>query len=127
MSGTNVCIVEDHSQVRDSIATLLRAAGFHVSTFQSAEAFLEYCEAAGPQSISCLVLDVRLPGMSGLELTSELTERASDIPIILISGHASRTVAELALERGATALLEKPFDGHQLVEEVSRAISGQAE
>ena len=118
MSRMTVGVVEDHGQVLDSIVTLLRAAGFNVATFNSAEAFLDQCDECGWYEIGCLVLDVRLPGMSGIELTEELTRRDVDIPVVLISGHATREIAQLGVQKGASALLEKPFDGHLLVEKI---------
>lgn len=118
-----VCIVDDDKQARDSVAALLMAAGFHVQTFTSAETFLENCVAKTLDDFGCLVLDVRLPGMSGFELQKVLKNRGIHLPVILISGHANEELKELGLSNGANALLEKPFSGHKLVEEVRKALS----
>lgn len=123
MKTSKVAVVDDHARVLDSVKQLLVAADFEVLTFRSAEEFLEYEAKHGGASICCLVLDVRLPGISGIELQTELKNRQIDIPIVLMSGHATREVIELGLKNGATALLEKPFDGEVLVEEVNKAIT----
>ena len=120
-NGT-ICIVDDDGPSLNAIASLLTASGFDVQTFTSAETFLENCLAQTLHEFGCLVLDVRLPGMSGLELQEHLKKLDIQIPVVLISGHASEEVKELGLSNGATTLLEKPFSGHRLVEEVKKAI-----
>ena len=118
MSKQTVAVVDDHHYVRDSIASLLKAAGFLVEKFESAEQFLTYCEESDGAKLACLVLDVRLPGMSGIELQLELKAREIFMPVILISGHATPDVAEQGRKNGAATLLEKPFDGEILVNEI---------
>lgn len=126
MTNITVAIVDDHDRVRDSISELLLAVDYQVQTFHSAEEFLEYCGDKEWTSLSCLVLDVRLPGMSGIELLSEMSERDILVPVVLISGHATREVAELGRRNGAATLLEKPFDGEVLVKEIQKAMAAAA-
>lgn len=123
MSKQKVVIVDDHEHVRDSLDCLLTAANFEVVLFTSAEDFLVFCEQSNVAGVDCLVLDVRLPGLSGIELQVELKSREIRLPIILISAHASLEIAEQGRKNGASILLEKPFDGHVLVEEIQRAIA----
>ena len=120
-----VCIVDDDSQSRNSVVTLLTVAGFNVQAFSSAETFLENCLADTLHGCECLVLDVRLPGMSGLELQEKLKSEGMEVPIVLVSGHASEEVKAQGKSNGAKTLLEKPFGGHQLVEEVTRALASR--
>lgn len=126
MTNVTVAIVDDHARVRDSIAELLLAVGYSVQTFRSGEEFVAYCHDDGWMCLSCLVLDVRLPGINGIELLSELSRRAIAMPVVLISGHATHEVAELGRRHGAATLLEKPFDGETLVEEIVHAMQAFA-
>ena len=123
MTIETVCVVDDHAQVLAAIATLLRVANFEVKTFESAKAFLEYCVGDALDDIDCLVLDVRMPGMTGIELQKELNKRDIDKPVVLMSADVSRVVAEFGRKNGAATLLEKPFDGITLVAAVKKAMS----
>jgi FixJ family two-component response regulator len=123
MTNETVCVVDDHAQVLAAIATLLRVANFEVKTFGSAKAFLEYCVGDALDDIDCLVLDVRMPGMSGIELQKELNKRDIDKPVVLMSADVSRLVAEFGRKNGAATLLEKPFDGITLVAAIKKAMS----
>ena len=102
---------------------LLEVAGFNVTAFASAEAFLENSSTDTADQFSCLVLDVRLPGMSGIELLSELNCRGTTVPVVMVSGHADEDVAELGRAHGAQTFFEKPFEGRKLVEAVRNAVS----
>jgi FixJ family two-component response regulator len=107
-----VYVVDDDEALRDSLRWLLESAGYRVGTYATAECFLLDAE---PAAAACLVLDVRLPGMSGLDLQQELKRRGESRPIIFISGHGSVPVAVEAIKSGACHLLEKPFqDAHLL-------------
>jgi FixJ family two-component response regulator len=116
-----VFIVDDDDSVRRGLARLLRSAGYRVETFASAREYLAHGdrEAAG-----CLVLDVRMPGQSGLELHDLLLEAGRDIPVVFITGHGDMSMAVRATKSGTDFLL-KPVDGLTLLNAVQQAI-GQA-
>lgn len=118
MSNETVFIVDDDADIRDSLRLLLDAAGFSPSTFASAEEFLAADTAAG----GCLVADVRMPGLSGLDLLEEITRRQRDLPVILITGHADIPLAVRAMKAGAVDFLEKPFSSSRLTDSVRRAL-----
>ena len=113
-----VHIVDDDEAIRDSLSLLLESAGFAVATYPFAEAFL----AAAPQSGGgCLVIDVRMPGMGGLELQQELARRGRRIPVIVITGHADVPLAVQAMKAGAVDFVEKPFEESTIVGAIRRA------
>jgi two-component system, LuxR family, response regulator TtrR len=106
-----VFVVDDDEAVRDSLRWLLEANNFSVRAFASAEDFLaDYSQ----DEIGCLVLDVRMPGMSGLELHDELLRRGSSLPLIFITGHGDVPMAVTSMKKGAADFLEKPFSDEQL-------------
>ena len=110
-----VYVVDDDEAVRDSLGWLLEANGFRVRSFESAEAFLEMLRAPqGPAPVSCLVLDVRMPGMSGIELHEELLRAGRDIPLVFVTGHGDVPMAVASMKKGAADFLEKPFNDAQL-------------
>ena len=119
-----VFVVDDDPGVRESIRALLEAAGYGVISFGDANAFLDYF-AEGMSG--CLVLDVRLPGMSGMELQAKLTRRHPALPVILITGHGEVSMAVKAMKYGAVDFLEKPYRGHQLRDCVARAMKAGKE
>lgn len=102
-----VYIVEDDEAVRDSLKWLLEASSYRVELFESGEMFLAKFD---PNAIAVLVLDVRMLGMSGLEVQEHLITRKCDIPIIFISGHGDVSMAVSTLKKGAVDFIEKPFD-----------------
>jgi two-component system response regulator FixJ len=112
-------IVDDDESVRDSISSLLRSAGFKTASFESAEAFLDSDHKSEPD---CLVLDVRMPGLSGLELQSQLQDRNSLIPIIFVTAHTEDEVRAKAMQQGATAFLDKPFSDEVLLGAINLAV-----
>lgn len=114
-----VHVVDDDPSMRDSLRWLIESVGMHVDTYNNADAFLEQFE---PNMPGCLVLDVRMPGTSGMELLDTLKNRGVQMPIIIISGHGDVPMAVQALKRGAMDFLEKPFRDQELLEQVSRAI-----
>ena len=108
-----ISIVDDDPSVGRALARMFRTAGYTVTAFGSAEAFLE---ARGPGSTDCLILDVHLPGLSGLDLQSKLQELESRIPIIFITAFNSEQARAAALRAGARAFLRKPLDTEHLLE-----------
>jgi FixJ family two-component response regulator len=110
--------VDDDASLRRSLSNLMASVGFHVETFISAEAFLEspHRERAG-----CLVVDLRMPGMSGLELLRHLAATGSAVPAIVLTAHGNDEIRRQCLDAGAFAFLEKPFRGATLLDAVRRA------
>jgi FixJ family two-component response regulator len=115
-----VYVVDDDESVRRSLARLVRWAGLEVETFPSASAFLERKVSHGP---SCLVLDIRLPGRSGLELQDVLGEAQRTMPIIFITGHGTVPTSVDAMKKGAVDFLLKPFNNRELLEAIQRALA----
>ena len=116
-----VSIVDDDESVRESLRGLIRSLGLRVETFASAE---EFANSEQRGKTDCLILDVRMPGMSGLELQCELAASKCDIPIIFITAHGSdEGVRARALRDGAVAYLSKPFSEDALLEAVNAALS----
>jgi len=118
MPNKRVYVVDDDPALRDSLAALLHAAGYEAETFESAKAFLTY---GGAQSTGCVVADVRMPDMDGLELQEELARRQAQLRVIIVTGHADVPLAVRAMKAGAIDFLEKPFDENALLESVERA------
>ena len=116
-----VYVVDDDEAVRDSMRWLLEANGFSVTTFASAEQFL--ARLPDPEPVACLLLDVRMPGMSGLELHEELVRRGSALPLIFITGHGDVPMAVSRMKKGACDFLEKPFSDAQLRQLVADALA----
>jgi len=119
--GGLVYVVDDDEAVRDSTRWLLEANGFEVITFASAEEFL--AKLPDPEPVACLLLDVRMPGMSGLELHEELSRRGSTLPLIFVTGHGDVPMAVSRMKKGAYDFLEKPFSDTQLRELVADCLS----
>lgn len=114
-----VYLVDDEFSIRDSLTLLIESTGQAVKSFESAESFLENYD---PERPSCLLLDVRMPVMSGHDLQNELLSRGISIPIIFISGHADIADSAKAFRAGAVDFLEKPFDNDVLLERINEAI-----
>jgi len=118
--GGTILVVEDDASMREAIERLLGAAGFAYLAYASADALL----ARGiDQGSACVISDLRLPGMSGLELLAALRERAVTLPFILITAHDTPGLREKAIECGAAAYLPKPFRGTTLLEAVRGVIT----
>ena len=113
-----VGVVDDDESVRDALSSLIRSAGFHCALFSSAEEFLD----SGPRETDCLLLDIRMPGQSGLELQERLHELNLAVPVIFVTGHADDGLREHALKQGAVAFFAKPFDDDALLSAVQSAI-----
>jgi formate hydrogenlyase transcriptional activator len=115
-----VFVVDDDSSIRESLRNLISSAGLNVQTFASAKEFLT---SQRPGGLSCLVLDVQLPGLSGLDLQQELTNGDAQIPIIFITGHGDIPMSVRAMKAGAIEFLTKPFRDEDLLNAVDQAIS----
>lgn len=122
-----VHVVDDDSGVRESLQWLFSSAGYDVATYIDAQAFLESVAGNELELAGCLVVDLRLPGMSGLQLGSELQKRGVRLPAIMISGHSDVSIAVRAMKSGAFDFMEKPFDEQALLVAVSEAINHNAE
>jgi FixJ family two-component response regulator len=114
-----VYVVDDDEAVRDSIQWLLEADGFRVKGFESAETFLNRYD---PRELACLILDVRMSGMSGMDLQDRLIERRAPLPIIFITGHGDVPMAVESMKKGAMDFIQKPFDEQTLRDMVSRML-----
>jgi FixJ family two-component response regulator len=121
MHRDTVFIVDDDASVRDSLSLLVSLRGYVTATFSSAETFLS---ALKPDWRGCLVLDIRMPGMSGLELQQCLSERGPMLPVIVITAHGDVAAARQAFLGDAVDFLEKPFDGAQLLAAIDTALGG---
>jgi two-component system response regulator FixJ len=119
-----VYVVDDDDAVRNSLKLLLKSAGLVAETAASAPEFLNVYDPSNP---GCLVLDVRMPGMSGLEMQHELNVRGAMIPVIFITGHGDIPMAVEAMQHGAFDFLQKPFRDSDLLDRVSRALARDTE
>src|SRR5258706_17592 len=120
----SVHIIDDDDALRDSISFLMASANIRVATYPSAVAFLE---ALPRISAGCIVTDVRMPEMSGIDLLKQLRAAGNKTPVIVITGHADVPLAVEAMRLGATDFLEKPFDDNALISSVRTALSMQQE
>jgi FixJ family two-component response regulator len=114
-----IYVVDDDDSVRKAVGSLIRLAGLTVQTFSSAQEFLAFSR---PDVPSCLVLDVQLPGLSGLDLQQELAKTDVQIPIIFLTGHGDIPMTVRAMKAGALEFLTKPFDDQDLLEAIHEAI-----
>ena len=114
-----VYVVDDDLSVREALSSLIRSVGLRVETYPSAAAFLE---AERPTGVACLILDVRMPGLSGLELQSRMAQSGPSIPIIFITGHGDIPMAVLAMKKGAVEFLSKPFRDDDLLAAIQSAM-----
>jgi FixJ family two-component response regulator len=115
-----VFIVDDDDAVRDSLGLLMKSVGLKARVFDSAESFMENYK---PADTGCLVLDIRMPGMSGIELQRELSNRKWELPIIFITAHGDIPMAVEAVRNGALDFVQKPFDDKELVGKIEKALS----
>jgi FixJ family two-component response regulator len=115
-----VFVVDDDATVRTALLHLIRAAGYDAEGLESGAAFLQ---RAAPTPPACLLLDVRMPGMSGLDLQERIRGTPHAVPIVFITGHADQGARRRALEQGAVALLKKPLDEDVLLEAIERAFA----
>lgn len=124
MSEGVVHVIDDDEAMRESLAFLLDTAGLNSRTYDSAMAFLEDADLSAP---GCIVTDVRMPQMSGLDLVRELTRRGVTRPVIVITGHGDVPLAVEAMKAGVVDFLEKPFSDDALIAAISSALNGQAQ
>jgi FixJ family two-component response regulator len=122
MHSDTVFIVDDDASVRDSLSLLLSLRGHATATFASGEDFLA---VARPDWRGCVVADIRMPGMSGLELQRCLVDGGPKLPVIVITAHGDVAAARQAFLANAVDFIEKPFDGEQLIAAVEAALAGQ--
>jgi len=115
-----IAVVDDDPSIRRSLSRLLRSAGYGVEMYSSVREFLERGNYA---RLACLVLDVRMPGQTGLDLQQVLTAAGHDIPIVFITGHGDIPMSAQAMEAGAVAFLAKPFDDATFFKAVQRALA----
>lgn len=121
--NAKVFVVDDDAELRDALAFLLRSRGVEAAGFESAEAFLE---AFHPGLRGCVLTDVRMGAMSGLELFARLADLGSQLPCIVLTGHGDVPMAVEALKMGARDFIEKPFDGNLLVDKLISAMADDA-
>ena len=119
MHTAKIAIVDDDDAVREAMKLLMRSWGYHASTFGSADEFLNSEQV---DDTSCLITDVQMPGLSGIELQDRLVARGHRIPIIFITAFSDETVRVRAMKAGALAFLIKPVDPHHLVEHLEKAL-----
>ena len=119
-----VMVVDDDAGVRNAMRSLLKSVGLNSSLFASAQEFLA---AYQPSQLGCLVLDIRMPGMSGMELQQQLNMRGAVIPVIFMTGHGDIPMAVEAMQHGAFDFLQKPFRDQDLLDRIQRAIVRDAE
>lgn len=118
-AAATVFVVDDDDAMRNSLEWLIETEGHRVETFGSAQAFLD---AYYPGRSGCLLLDVRMPGMSGLELQEHLRQQQIRIPVVIITGHGDVPMAVKAMKAGALDFIEKPFDDDTLLATIQRAL-----
>lgn len=123
MGAPVVFVVDDDVAVREAIESLLRSAGFAVEVFASAHSFLDRDERLEAGRPSCLILDVELPDLSGLDLQARLVERQKEMPIIFITGHGDIPMTVRAMKAGAVEFLTKPISEEELLTGVERALA----
>ena len=119
MSEATIIVIDDHESVRGSVRALLESAGFRVKDYPSATAYLDDQGAGG----DCLLMDLRMPQMSGMELQQELVRRGDLTSIIMITGHGDVSQAVAAMRAGAFDFIEKPFDDELLLASIHRALT----
>lgn len=119
-----IFIVDDDPSVRESTKLMLEGVGFNVKTFASAQDFIS---AKLQEGLGCLILDVRMPGISGLDLQEKLVSAESPLPVIFITGHGTVPMSVRAMKAGAVDFLQKPFEEQDLLDAINRAITQQRE
>jgi two-component system response regulator DctR len=124
MTERNVYIVDDDFSVQDSLSILLRSAGFNTECYSSGQEFLNDCT---PGKKGCLLLDVQMPGMSGLELQQKLNESNIRIPTIVITAHGNVSTAVKAMKNGAFDFIEKPYREDEIIEKLEGALQSCSE
>ena len=119
-TAPQVYLIDDDESVRKSVARLLRIAGYQVEAYASADEFLETCRMA---EHGCIVLDLRMPGLSGEGLQDRLRTMKEALPVVIITGHGDLQVKASMMKKGAVAFLEKPFDAEELLDAIEAALA----
>lgn len=119
-----IAIVDDDAALREALGSVLRAAGFGIGTFASAEEFLASQQWS---DTSCLILDVRLPGMSGIELQRRLLGASSELPVIFVTAHGDASLRDLVMKAGAAGFLNKPVRSETLLKEIHAALKNRTD
>jgi two-component system, LuxR family, response regulator FixJ len=115
-----ICVVDDDEAVRDSLEILLETMGYTTSSYESGPAFLENCQSF---ETGCVLLDVRMPKMNGMEVQKRLMKIRDDFPVIIVTGHGDITMAVQAMQAGAVDFIEKPFQEEALLQSIGNALS----
>jgi two-component system, LuxR family, response regulator FixJ len=121
MAAPSIFVIDDHQAVRDALGEMLRVFGYQVESYDSADAFLRVISRAFRRG--CIVADVRMPGMDGIELVRELSRRKIALPVVLISGHGDVPMAVAAIKAGAEDFIEKPVDDAHLLAAINRCLA----
>jgi two-component system, LuxR family, response regulator FixJ len=124
MQRQTVYIVDDHEDIRDALSMLMRSAGMHAEVFATAKEFLN---RFSPRDSGCLVLDIRMPDMTGIDLQAELHKRRIRVPIVFLTGHGDVPLAVRAMKAGAVDFIQKPLEEHRLVVAVMNALRVDAD
>jgi FixJ family two-component response regulator len=119
-ASSMVFVVDDDQSIREGLSSLIRSIGLDVETYASAH---EYLRRSPPQSPACLVLDVRMPGLSGLDLQRELADQGREIPIIFVTAHGDIPMTVKAMKAGAAEFLSKPFRDQDLLDAICQALA----
>jgi FixJ family two-component response regulator len=114
-----IAIVDDDEPLREALGSIMKAAGFLKNTFASAEEFLD---SGSQQTTACLILDVRLSGMSGVELQKRLADAHSELPVIFVTAHGDASLRDLVMRAGAAGFLNKPVRSDALLKEIYAAL-----
>jgi len=115
-----IAIVDDDEALREALGSVMKAAGFKIDTFATAETFLD---SDHRENTACLILDVRLPGMNGIELQRRLADSGSPIPIVFVTAHGDASVRDLVIKAGAAGFLNKPVRSDALLKAIHAALS----
>jgi FixJ family two-component response regulator len=121
-AASTIAVVDDDESMREALNSLLRSVGYACTVFPSAEAFLAAGQLATTQ---CMILDVRMPGLSGLELQARLRQMKSPVPIIFITAHGDDKLGRTVLREGASAFFYKPFAGEALLDAIRAALDSR--
>jgi two-component system, LuxR family, response regulator FixJ len=119
-----IFVVDDEASVRQALTEMLNVFGYNVQAHQTAEGLLQSLD---PRQVGCIVADVRMPGMDGIELVHELSRRNMAIPVVVFSGHADIAMAVAAIKAGAEDFIEKPIDDNKLVAAINRGLARRFE
>jgi two-component system, LuxR family, response regulator FixJ len=124
MRGSRLLVIDDDESVRRAVQRLLQCAGYAVQTCSSASAAREVLKAAAPDPPACLIVDVRMPGCTGLELVESLNASGCNVPVVFMTGHSDVSAMLRAVAVGAVEFLTKPFDAASLFRAVDHALQG---